>query len=829
LAEAEVSLKRTDVVVEPLTGQRDVRRAADVLRLIVASAVLVGAALFSGFAYVGVRRTQSGLLESVVTLPPGLRDVLSAIAQLILLVVPVGILVVAVVRRRYALLGRFVLTALFATGAALVVSELLLAHSHPVDWPELLAGRGGVFGATFPPVDWLCGATALVTVGGPELSRRWRTALWWTIAAAAGVQIVVGGFLPVDAVIAAALGVSVGSAVLLLFGAPSGRPEAAEVVDALRECGVDVCSLKEVTPAPGDPALFSATTREGTALTIQVVADDDRNRSRLAHLSRWLLLRNPQDDRVGADVESMAEHELLAMVTAGRAGARVAEAVVAYPVATRRGRRGALVAWIDVGGTRLDLLASEQLSDATLADLWHNVQQLRQHRLAHRLLRLQHVMADDQGQTWLTALGRAELGATDAQLDTDVAELLASLALQVGVERAVASAVDGLGAGPVASAAPYLQPLALLGATGVKIHEFDRQRLVKLTGRDRVRTLRPGQRPELLRDLRAEVARTTGTPPAALEHLSRFTWKNFLALLGAFVVVHLLLPQLANAPAAIEALRNAEWWWVVAALPTIFVAQAFSTVLQLGTIPAQLPFGPTYLVQFGKSFLNRITPGNVGGMALSFRYLQKAGVDAGAATGSVGLQTLADTATRFVLLAAFLAATGRSTSVHFEVHNRQRVLLVVTVVLIACGLFGLTPWGRQFFRDKVWGFLRSAGGTMAEVAKSPGHVAAVIIGAFGGAMVQIVALTLCIHAVGGTLPFVQIGAAYMGAKVLAGAAPVPGGLGAFEAALIAGLSGLGMPVGPAASAVLIYRLLTFWLAVPIGWVGLKMAETRGYV
>jgi len=29
--------------------------------------------------------------------------------------------------------------------------------------------------------------------------------------------------------------------------------------------------------------------------------------------------------------------------------------------------------------------------------------------------------------------------------------------------------------------------------------------------------------------------------------------------------------------------------------------------------------------------------------------------------------------------------------------------------------------------------------------------------------------------------------------------------------------------------VLIYRLLTFWLSVPVGWVGLKMAETRGYV
>jgi uncharacterized membrane protein YbhN (UPF0104 family) len=50
-----------------------------------------------------------------------------------------------------------------------------------------------------------------------------------------------------------------------------------------------------------------------------------------------------------------------------------------------------------------------------------------------------------------------------------------------------------------------------------------------------------------------------------------------------------------------------------------------------------------------------------------------------------------------------------------------------------------------------------------------------------------------------------------------------------EAALIAGLSALGMPAGAAASAVLIYRLLTYWLTVPVGWAALKVAEGRGYV
>jgi uncharacterized protein (TIRG00374 family) len=823
------ALTRTDVVVEPLPDRGESHRAADVLRLIIASSVFLAAALLSALAHTGVSKTERSLLESVVTLPAGLRDLLTGIAQLVLILVPVGILVVALVRRRFGLFGRFILTAAVATVTAYVFSHLVFQNSHPASWHQLLYGRGGIFDTTFPPVDWLCGAIALVMVASPELPQRWRMALWWTIGTAAVVEVMTGGFLPVDAVAAGALGITVGSAALAVFGAPSNRPEAAEIVDALQECGVDVCSLKEEVPARGDPAFFVATTREGAALSVRVLAGDDESRSRLARMSRWLLLRNPQDGRISTDVEAAAEHELLAMVTAARAGARVPEPVVAYPVGGRHGHRGSLVAWMAVDGRRMDVLTAEQISDATLHDLWSSVAQLRAHHLAHRALRTEHIVVDDSGNAWLTGFGQGELGAPDALLDNDVAELLTSLALQVGVDRAVSSAIDGLGAETVAHASSYLQPLALLGVTGAKAYEFDRARRVRLTGRDRARTLRPGQRPELVRDLRTAVEKATAMPPAARERLSRFTWKNTTALLGAFVVLHLVLPQLANFPAAIDALRTADWWWVLAALPAIFIAQAFSTLLQLGAIPARLPFGPTYVVQFGGSFLNKVTPANVGGMALNFRYLQKTGVDAGAATGSVGLQSIAGYLASFILLGGFLAATGRSTSVHLGFHSRQLEFLLITVLLVACALFGLTPWGRKYFHDKVWGFLKSAGSTIAEVAKSPSHVVAVIVGAFGGPLVQITALAMCIHAVGGTLPFVQVGAIYMGAKLLAGAAPVPGGLGALETALIGGLSALGMPVGPAASAVLIYRLLTYWLGLPIGWVGLKIAESRGYV
>jgi uncharacterized protein (TIRG00374 family) len=825
----ELAPADTEVVIEPEVARLNVRRAADVLRLILALAVLLVGLLVATLADRGVRGTERSLLGTVVTLPAPLRDSLTAAMQLVTVVMPVAILVALAVRRRFAAVARVVAAGAIGIAVGELISHLWLVGSHPSDWHELLTGRNGIAAVTLPPVAWLAGITAVVTVAGGEVSRRWRRGLWWLVGLAAAGEVMVGGFLPVDAVVAAAVGVCVGSTILVIFGEPAHRPTAAQVVAALQECGVELGILKQGPTTTDGPDVFLATTRAGTRLSVRVYAGDDRDRDRLARFIRWLLVREPQDDRTSVTVESAAEHEMLAMVAAVRAGGRVPEAVVAYPIARGPGPPGALVAWIAVDGQRLDLVSPDEVGEATLADLWRSVSLLHKHRIAHRQLRRDNITVDASGRAWLTGLVLAQLGATDRELATDTAELLASLAVQIGVDRTVASATAELGGATVAPAAAYLQPLAVSGRTRSAVWDYDYGRSAALAHGTGRRRLQPGGRPNLYADLRTAVAHVTGEPPAKPEPLARFTWKRALTLLGAFAVIYLLLPQLANAGGAVRALRHANWWWVLAAVPALFVAQAFSTLLQLGAIPAELPFGPTYLVSFGGSFLNRVTPNNVGGMALNFRYQQKAGVESGAASGSVGLQTVTALAATVLLAAIFFARTGRNTGVHLRFHVHQWVLVLITGALVGCALFGLTPRGRRFFHDKIWGFIRSAGTAIAEVAKSPRHVALMAVGAFGGPLVQVVALWLCVHALGGNLPFVQVGAVYLGGHLVASAAPVPGGLGALEAVLVAGLSGLGMPVGAAASAVLIYRLLTYWLTIPVGWLSLKLVEERGYV
>jgi len=91
------------------------------------------------------------------------------------------------------------------------------------------------------------------------------------------------------------------------------------------------------------------------------------------------------------------------------------------------------------------------------------------------------------------------------------------------------------------------------------------------------------------------------------------------------------------------------------------------------------------------------------------------------------------------------------------------------------------------------------------------------------------ALAASVEAFGGGPSFVVIGAVYLAAAVLAAVAPTPGGLGPFEVALIAGLESVGMSSGLAVSAVLLFRLATYWLPVAPGWVSFRLLQRWEYI
>jgi uncharacterized protein (TIRG00374 family) len=65
---------------------------------------------------------------------------------------------------------------------------------------------------------------------------------------------------------------------------------------------------------------------------------------------------------------------------------------------------------------------------------------------------------------------------------------------------------------------------------------------------------------------------------------------------------------------------------------------------------------------------------------------------------------------------------------------------------------------------------------------------------------------------------------FLAGAAIGSPAPTPEGLGAVEIALSTSLAAAGMPSAAAVSSVLLYRLATFWLPVPIGWAAMRWLQ-----
>ena len=238
---------------------------------------------------------------------------------------------------------------------------------------------------------------------------------------------------------------------------------------------------------------------------------------------------------------------------------------------------------------------------------------------------------------------------------------------------------------------------------------------------------------------------------------------------------------------------------------------------------------PTVEVSLASSFVNRVTPANVGGMALNVRYMQKAGVPPAEAVTGVGLNVVAGGIVHVGLLVVFFAWAGRAGGAGFSVPSSSKLLVAIAVVLAIAGVVMSTRWGRKVVRSHVLPSLRQSVLSIVSLGRSPSRLVALFGGSIGVTLAYIAALACAVAAFDGGLSFAQVGAVYLGASLIAAAAPTPGGLGAMEAALVAGLTGVGMNPAIAVAAVLSYRLLTFWLPILPGWLCLQLLERRNYI
>jgi len=211
----------------------------------------------------------------------------------------------------------------------------------------------------------------------------------------------------------------------------------------------------------------------------------------------------------------------------------------------------------------------------------------------------------------------------------------------------------------------------------------------------------------------------------------------------------------------------------------------------------------------GIAMLNSIPGGQAISTIYWYEQLRRYSVRRSVAAFVLLLSTLVGIGT-LVLLAACGLALG---SHGFGAQARLPVLAVAAAIVIAA-VFGR----RRFVPAALWA-IRHLGGSDAapEQPVAADHLVLLLVLGFLNWLFDAAVLFAALAAVGQTLPVRGVVVAYSLGQLVSAIPILPGGGGTIEATMSAGLILAGGTAAAVIAAVLLYRIVSAWGLVPLGW------------
>ncbi|WTV70001.1 flippase-like domain-containing protein [Streptomyces sp. NBC_00029] len=850
-------------VDEPLLAAR-VHRPSDLVRLLVGIlgiAVLLAIAAFAHGTTVGL---EEDISKGTGQAPALLIKVAALVSSIAVLLLPVAFAIERLIKRDGLRIADGVLAAVLAHGVTLA-TDLWVSQAAPDTIQDALTRPAGGGTLTDPVHGYLAPVIAYMTAVGMTRRPHWRVALWVVLLLNALAMLVNGYTTPFSIVLTVLIGWSVAYGTLYAVGSPNVRPTGQHLLAGLRRVGFQpVSAMRAEMPEGPEPSeandrgrRYHVTLEDGPPLDVTIVDREQQAHGFFYRVWRRLTLRGITTGRSLQSLRQALEQEALLAYAAIAAGANAPKLIATSEL----GPDAVMLVYEHLDVRALDALSDEEITDELIHTTWKQVRALQSRRIAHRRLTGDALVVDRSGNVILTDLRGGEIAAGDLVLRMDIAQLLTTVGLRVGAERAVASAVSVLGPDAVADCLPLLQPIALSRSTRATLRKLareraERQREAVLESSRAAKAAREaesahsatpvsasaaadrkaekkaledaldGAREEdLLTQIRHQVLLIrpqAPVEPARLERIRPRTLVSFIA--GAFGA-YFLLTQLAHVDFA-TIIGEAQWGWVGAALAFSALTYFAAAMSLLGFVPERVPFLRTVVAQVAGSFVKLVAPAAVGGVALNTRFLQRAGVRPGLAVASVGASQLFGLASHIVLLLSFGYLTGTEKTP--EMTPSRAVIAGLLTVAVLVLVVTAVPFMRKFVVTRVRALFAGVVPRMLDVLQRPKK----LVTGIGGMLLLTGCFVMCldasIRAFGGgeAISYASIAVVFLAGNALGSAAPTPGGMGAVETTLTLGLIAAGLEKEVAISAVLLFRLMTFWLPVLPGWISFNFLTRK---
>ncbi|MEU9785999.1 lysylphosphatidylglycerol synthase transmembrane domain-containing protein [Streptomyces phaeochromogenes] len=857
---------------EPLLPAR-VHRPSDLMRLLVGVLAIALLLAIAAFAH----GTTSGLAQDINKGTDEAPDLLIKIAGLAssiaILLVPVAFAIERLIKRDGLRIADGVLAAVLAHGVTLA-TDLWVAKAAPDSIQKALTqpSPGDIHALTDPVHGYLAPVIAYMTAVGMSRRPRWRAVLWVVLMLDAFSMLVTGYTTPFSIILTVLIGWSVAYGTLYAVGSPNVRPTGRTLMAGLRHVGFHpVSAARDETPEAldGDRGRrYFVTLQDGPPLDVTVVDREQQAQGFFYRVWRRLTLRGITTRRSLQSLRQALEQEALLAYAAIAAGANAPKLIATSEL----GPDAVMLVYEHTGGRTLDSLPDEDITDDLLRDTWHQVQALQSRRIAHRRLAGDAILVDRSGTVILTDLRNGEIAAGELLLRMDVAQLVTTLGLRVGAERAVASAVGVLGPDAVADCLPMLQPIALTRSHRATLRKLARERserereavleasrqaklaraeehehtpeatrpVLEKPDKKAVRAeqraekraiddaLEEAREEDLLTQIRHQVLLIRPQAPVEPARLERIRPRTLISFIAGAFGAYFLLTQLTHIEFG-TLFDEAEWGWVAAAVLFSMLSYFAAAMSLLGFVPERVPFMRTVAAQVAGSFVKIVAPAAVGGVALNTRFLQRSGVRPGLAVASVGASQLFGLGCHILMLLSFgyLTGTEKTPSLSPSRTVIAGLLTVAVLVLVVTSV----PFLRKFVVTRVRSLFAGVVPRMLDVLQRPQK----LLTGIGGMLLLTACFVMCLDAsvrAFGTegmpsLSIASVAVVFLAGNALGSAAPTPGGVGAVEATLTVGLIAVGLPSEVAAPAVLLYRLLTLWLPVLPGWLFFNHLTRKG--
>ncbi|MFD7613369.1 lysylphosphatidylglycerol synthase domain-containing protein [Streptomyces sp. NPDC059828] len=858
---------------EPLLPAR-VHRPSDLTRLLTGILLIAALLAIAAFAHGTTSGLESDISKRTGQAPDLLVKLAGLLASIAVLLVPVAFAIERLIKRDGLRIADGVLAAVLAHGVTLA-TDLWVADAAPSQIQDALTQPQTGGGLTDPVHGYLAPVIAYMTAVGMAKRPRWRVALWGVLLLDAFAMLVAGYTTPFSIILTVLIGWTVAYGTIYAVGSPNVQPTGQTLLAGLRRVGFRPVTAMRAEDAPESPEngdrgrRYLVTLEDGPPLDVTVVDREQQAQGYFYRVWRRLTLRGIFTRRSIQSLRQALEQEALLAYAAIAAGAHAPKLIATSEL----GPDAVMLVYEHLGGRSLDSLPDEEITDGVVRGAFEQVKALQSRRIAHRRLTGDAILVDRSSKVLLTDLRGGEIAAGDIVLRMDIAQLLATLGLRVGAERAVAAAVDVLGPDAVADCLPLLQPIALSRSTRATLRRLARERsqrereavlataeaakqakaqasvaddgeqgesdkAVRKAARKSQRAEKQAEKramdealdeareEDLLAQIRRQVLLIRPQAPVEPVRLERIKPRTLVSLIAGAIGAYFLLSQLTKTDLTVVA--EAHWGWVSAAVLFSAVSYVAAAMSLLGFVPERVPFLRTVTAQVAGSFVKIVAPAAVGGVALNTRFLQRSGVRPGLAVASVGASQLFGLGAHIMLLLAFgyLTGTEKTSPVTPSRTVIAGLLTVAVLVLVVTAI----PFMRKFVSTRLRSLFVGVVPRMLDVLQRPVK----LLTGISGMLMLTGAFVMCLDASirafdngNQQLSYASIAVVFLAGNALGSAAPTPGGIGAVEGALTVGLVAVGLPWEVAAPAVLLYRLLTLWIPVLPGWVSFTHLTRKG--